>query len=249
MKTKRFSLVIVLIIVMSLFTSFMQGCFVFSNDYTNLQTVLENLSKEYMSANIRIKNNSGSGSGVIFKEDENYYYALTNYHVLQNEDSQIVYDYTNNEYKNSVLNTSRVNVLCKSSDYDLAVIRFCKIDSYPLKVLSFAENDVVIDDKVIAIGAPKGNINAVTCGKILNTKTTVHMDDKSSGFSNVKFEVLLHDAYLNEGSSGGLLMNYNYQIVGINFAVTKDSQGNVDNAVAIPVSKVKEFLQLNNIEY
>ncbi len=249
MKTRKISTIIVLIIVLTIVSGCLQGCFNFNNDYNELQIVLENLSKKYMSANIRIANNSASGSGVIFKEDENYYYALTNYHVVQDEQLQIVSDYVNNEYETGLLNQSRVKVLCVNSSYDLAVIRFYKRESYPLTVLSLAEKDVRINDKVIAIGAPKNNINAVTCGKILNTKTSVKMNDKNSGYSKVNFEVLLHDAFINEGSSGGLLMNYNYQIVGINFAVTQDDKGNVDKGVAIPVSKVKEFLQLYNVTY
>ena len=65
--------------------------------------------------------------------------------------------------------------------------------------------------------------------------------------SNVKFEVYRHDAPINSGSSGGAILDYNYNIIGINYASSTDANGKFLNAFAVPIEKVKEFLLAKSV--
>ena len=69
------------------------------------------------------------------------------------------------------------------------------------------------DTNVISMGGPRLQYNTITLGKVTNNNTNITVtDDKSySG-------VISHTAVINQGSSGGALINFDLKIVGINFA-------------------------------
>ena len=56
--------------------------------------------------------------------------------------------------------------------------------------------------------------------------------------SNVTFEVVYHNAFINNGSSGGPLLDANLRVVGVNYAGNSSGIG-----YAIPAVKVNEFLR------
>lgn len=174
----------------------------------------------------------GQGSGVIISENSGYYYVLTNNHVVYGDPSYPtreykVFDYKMNEYSGKLISAE--------PDYDLAIIRFTKrID---LLELSLASNNPVKDEVVIAIGQPEGQLNAITFGKVIdyiipNCSTCKPLE------SNVQFSCLYHDAYTYHGNSGGMLVNEQKQIVGINTFGSEKT----NHSLAIPVIKIKEFL-------
>lgn len=72
---------------------------------------------------------------------------------------------------------------------------------------------------------------------------SVAEDKANVNMSNVTFDVIRHSAPLNQGSSGGVLLDKDYKICGINYAaaVVEDSTEFV-SGYAVPVLKVKEFL-------
>lgn len=178
----------------------------------------------------------GQGSGVIFFENEVYYYILTNNHVVYVPSDYQRVEYEVFDYK---MNSYPGELLFNSADYDLAVMRIKK--NNPLKVLVFSNANPTTNDMVIAIGQPEGQVNAITFGKVLDydIPNCVSCDAKRS---NVKFECIFHDADINRGNSGGMLINANKEIVGINTFGSDDRTV----AMAVPISKVNEFLQLNN---
>lgn len=178
----------------------------------------------------------GQGSGVVFMEDENYYYVLTNNHVVYapSDYQRIeyeIYDYKMNKYVGKLL--------FNSADYDLAVMRFGKTNT--LRVLNFSEFDPNIGEMIIAIGQPEGQVNAITFGKVVGY-TIPNCESCEILRSNVTFDCIFHDANINQGNSGGMLINSGKEIVGINTFGSKDGQ----MALAVPITKVKEFLKLNN---
>ena len=178
---------------------------------------------------------TSQGSGVIFYEDDNYFYVLTNCHVAIKKtgysyQKHIVEEYQGNQFDATL-------VADPIAEYDLACLLFAKSSSTNAAVLDFAENDAVISDDVIALGAPNGQTNAISFGT-LNEFTTATLSETDAYLSNVSFEVIKHSAYINNGSSGGPLLNADLKIVGINYAgATNTSYG-----LAIPLSKVKECI-------
>ena len=101
-------------------------------------------------------------------------------------------------------------------------------------------------DSVVAIGQPIGIINAVTEGKVekyITVSIPTENGNINENVSNVKFNVIRHSAPLNSGSSGGVLLNKDYKICGINYAAALvEDDTEFVTGYAVPVKKVLEFL-------
>ncbi len=196
----------------------------------------------------RVNEATSKGSAVVFnvvKPSSTLgvytYYLITNNHVV---------------YKNPVYTgfeciitdcygaSYYAEVLYQDDSYDLAVISFeCRED---YKVLSFALFDPDADDTVISIGSPLGVLNAVTIGKVIEYTQITLSKNAGEGISNVEFDVIRHGAHVNNGSSGGVLLNKDYKICGINYAAEIDDKGSSVAGYAIPVTKVVEFINMQN---
>jgi S1-C subfamily serine protease len=69
---------------------------------------------------------------------------------------------------------------------------------------------------VISTGAPNGQANPITYGQ-LTGYSTVTLTNTPVTASNVTFEVVVHDAYINIGSSAGPLLDANLNVIGVNY--------------------------------
>ena len=169
----------------------------------------------------------GTGSGVIIKKDSEYYYILTNYHVVYLSD-----DYLHRYRVDDIYNNSNPATLVFGDPYyDLAILKFKS--SEEMEVMSFAETNPKIGDLVFSIGSPSGKHNIITAGKIVAIKK----------IENVDYEVILHEAIIKNGSSGSMLINKHYEIVGLNtwgIMGDKDKDDYVTGG-ATPVEQIKEF--------
>lgn len=187
-----------------------------------------------------------SGSGVIIKHTANEYYVLTNNHVVYSESleestsytSYLVIDYIGTEYQSTLV--------ARLASYDLAIVKFSSQEAYT--VLSLEAVNSEQDDLVISLGQPEGQSNTITLGNTVGY-TKVSLRDTKASESNVQFNVLQHDAYINSGSSGGALLDARLNIIGINYAGALDDDGKTVASYAIPVEKVYEFFQRVNFVY
>ena len=96
------------------------------------------------------------------------------------------------------------------------------------------------NEKIISIGNPHKIMNSVSYGKYLGLKSytaSSSIKDKS----NINFDVLSHTSKIETGSSGGMVLDTNLRLVGINFA-SKMNDGSFEYAYAVPLSKVIEFI-------
>ena len=187
------------------------------------------------------------GSGVIISEQtvnqKTYYYALTNNHVVYFDRNQYdsvsyqVYDAYSNTYSSRY-----VKLLYANADYDLALIRFEK--DTELKVIDFAKTSKTTN--VFTLGNPKSLTNAISFGEYTSTKQFTPKEETADK-SNVNFDVIIHSAFLDNGSSGGGLFNFNLELVGINFASSvTESTNEFIRGYTIPIEKVREFIDLYN---
>jgi serine protease Do len=186
----------------------------------------------------------GTGSGVIIGIEGNTAYMRTNCHVAAVKDGRehvelTVVDYRGNRYAASYY---RAQSYASAVDptYDLALLTFRFDSSEPLLALELAEGDPAREQHVIAVGHPKGQSNAIAYGRAVDYRP-ISLQDTTPTQSDVKFNVLRHNAFIDNGSSGGPLLNTDLQIAGINYAST-DSE-TFTYAYAIPSSRVREFLQ------
>lgn len=183
---------------------------------------------------------SGQGSGVCFSKSNGTYYLLTNCHVAQKKSTYTNISYTVEDYKGKTYTAYLLKNSSKSSSaidasYDLACLYFKSNEDY--EVLSISNHNPQVQDDVIAIGTPGGQNNAVAFGKVLNYQS-VNLDKTEKYLSNVTFDVIKHDAFISRGSSGGPLIDTNYNIIGINYALAEDDS----YGYSIPASKIKQFL-------
>lgn len=182
---------------------------------------------------------TAQGSGFIFAKEEvtnGYkYYVITNNHVVVKQSgynqSFTVKDYQNNQYA--------AERLYADPEYDAAVISFQT--NKELVVFELAENNPGINDLVISLGQPEGQSNTITFGDVIRYEK-ITLDDNKKEYSDVTFSVIKHDAPINSGSSGGALLNEDLQIVGLNYAAAKNSDGEFVYGYAVPVKKIQEFL-------
>jgi serine protease DegS len=136
------------------------------------------------------------GSGVIMESNG---YILTNFHVVQNADQILVLLQSGNRYSAELIGYDVIT--------DLAVL---KVNAQNLPVIPQKENQSsAAGDVVLAIGNPLNLGQTVTQGIISATGR--------NGLSNTSYlEFLQMDAAINEGNSGGALVNSNGELVGIN---------------------------------
>jgi Do/DeqQ family serine protease len=157
----------------------------------------------------------GLGSGVIVSPQGT---ILTNHHVIDGA-QEIQIELTDHRLFGA-------KVVGSDPPSDLAVL---KIEAKDLAVLPLADSDRVrVGDVALAIGNPLGIGQTVTAG-IISAK------GRSTGLSDGSFEDFLQtDAPINQGNSGGALINTAGELVGVNSQILSPSGGNIGIGFAIP---------------
>jgi Do/DeqQ family serine protease len=165
----------------------------------------------------------GLGSGVIVRPDG---YILTNHHVVDGADQVSVEISDGRSFKAKVVGSDQPS--------DLAVL---KIDGTNLQTLALGDSDAVrIGDVVLAVGNPLGVGQTVTMG-IVSAK------GRATPAANGAFEDFIQtDAPINQGNSGGALVNTSGQLVGINSQILTPSGGNIGIGFAIPANMAKNVM-------
>ncbi len=212
------------------------------------ESAINDISTKYIKAAVGIKTTHPSlsssqkvvmGSGVIFKEFANQYYVLTNYHVIKNNGV-----YSGAEYKviDCYGTSYSAHLVASNAEYDLALLSFVK-GEMSLCAIELSENAADVSDTVISIGTPSGLENNVTFGSITKIE---ELDQSESSVARLPFAVIWHDAPVDHGSSGGVLLGEDLKIVGINYAVgTAPTSGEFICGLAVPLERVLEFLENN----
>ncbi|ABX81248.1 S1 family peptidase [Acholeplasma laidlawii] len=183
------------------------------------------------------KKDNYTGSGVIFFETESFYYALTNAHVVdkhQDFENHIieVYDYFNNKYNAFVYEGSF------NYDLDLAVLVFYK-NEVELTVLNIVYGEIGVGDNIIAIGNPLGEKNVISVGKVIRYNKT-RVEDRYGNIKTNEFNSIIHSSKTNAGSSGGMILNFDLKIVGINYGGNRSEEN--PEGFAVSSKLVIDFL-------
>jgi len=166
---------------------------------------------------------TGLGSGVIVSPDG---YILTNNHVVEGADEIEV-----------MLNDGRhasAKVIGTDPDTDLAVLKIA-LDRLPVIVLGNSDQ-LLVGDKVLAIGNPFGVGQTVTSG-------IVSALGRNQLGINTFENFIQTDAAINPGNSGGALIDVNGNLLGINTAIYSRSGGSMGIGFAIPVSTARLVLE------
>lgn len=172
-----------------------------------------------------------TGTGFVFREDDNYGYILTNNHVIEDGTSHKV-KFTDNEEVD-------VEVVGADSYSDIALLKVKK--EYILSVAKIgSSSDMLVGDTTFSIGSPVDASTyswTVTRGILSGKNRIVEVTGTSGSYI---MNVLQTDAAINNGNSGGPLCNSNGEVIGI--TNMKLSSSNVEGiGFAIPIEIALEY--------
>lgn len=178
----------------------------------------EQLVAETQPAVVRIQTNVGVGTGFIVEKDG---YIMTNNHVVLNASGSGIASQIQVGLNDGSTYTAKV--IGTDARSDLALI---KIDATNLPTLKIGtDENTLVGEDVIAIGyaLDLGNgAGAPTVSRgIISAKNRAI--DEGTGQNSVLGSIQT-DASINHGNSGGPLLNYDAQVVGVNTAIAPDSE-------------------------
>ncbi len=157
----------------------------------------------------------GLGSGVIVDAKKGY--ILTNNHVIDHADKIMVHLLDGNQYE--------AQLIGRDPQVDVAVIQ---IKAKNLTAIPLADSDKLeVGDFVVAIGNP------FTLGQTVTSGIVSALGRSGLGIEGYE-DFIQTDAAINQGNSGGALLNLKGELIGINTAILSKSGGNVGIGFAIP---------------
>lgn len=177
-----------------------------------------------------------SGSGVIISEDG---YIVTNNHVITDENNgniapEIMVTLHNRK-------SYKARVVGRDPSSDIAVL---KIDGTKLPFLVYGNSDnIQLGQWVLAIGYPLTLETTVTAGIISATGRAININARQTRKGDTPVESFIQtDAAVNQGNSGGALVNTNGELIGINSAILAPTGTYAGYSFAIPVNIIKKIV-------
>ena len=160
----------------------------------------------------------GFGSGVIISKDG---YIVTNNHVIDGADEIIVKLNDNREFKGRMIGTD--------PNSDLALV---KIEGDDFPTIPVGDSDALkVGEWVLAVGYPFNLTSTVTAGIVSAKARTLGV----YGIGGVE-SFIQTDAAINQGNSGGALVNAKGELVGINAVLSSPTGAYAGYGFAIPTS-------------
>lgn len=182
----------------------------------------------------------GAGSGFVVSADG---LVLTNKHVVLDEEA---------DYTIITIDDKRYSakVLARDPAQDLAIMKIDSQEKFPSIKLGDS-NGIQIGQSVIAIGNALGKFsNTVSVGVISGLGRTISASDQSGRFSEVLEGIIQTDAAINQGNSGGPLINLKGEVIGVNTAMAEGAES-IGFAIPINIAKrdISQVVRKGKIVY
>ena len=197
-------------------------------DALSLQDIYSSVIDSVVSISSMTSSGTSSGTGIIMSQDG---YVITNHHVITGALVISVLTNDNQEFEAALVGSDEMS--------DLAVL---KIDARGLKAAEFGDSSKLrVGDSVVAIGDPLGVQlrGTMTNGIISAINRDLTVGDRT-------MTLIQTNAALNNGNSGGPLINCYGQVIGINtvkmssyYTATASVEG---LGFAIPISVAKPII-------
>jgi S1-C subfamily serine protease len=169
----------------------------------------------------------GQGSGFVYDDEGR---IVTNHHVVEGADSIEVTLADGSSYD--------ARLLGSDPSTDLAVLQI-DAPADELEPLELGDSDALaVGEEVVAIGSPFGLDATVTSGIVsaLDRRITA-----PNGFAIDN--AIQTDAAINQGNSGGPLLDSGAQVVGVNSQIETETGGNVGIGFAVPSNTVRSVVE------
>lgn len=177
-----------------------------------------------------------AGTGIILSDSG---YVMTNRHVVPAGTTKVSVTLSDGtELKD-------VSVVGRTSENDNLDVAFLKINNaqgHRLQAATIGDSSKVeVGDSVVAIGNALGQFqNTVTSGIISGYGRSVQAGDETGNSAESLDDLFQTDAAINEGNSGGPLVNVNDEVIGMNTAVAGDGAQNI--GFSIPINNIRGMI-------
>ncbi|HEY0354722.1 MAG TPA: trypsin-like peptidase domain-containing protein [Flavisolibacter sp.] len=176
-----------------------------------------------------------SGSGVIISQDG---YIVTNNHVISNDRGGVADEINVTLHSRK---TYKAKVVGRDPSSDIAVL---KIDGNNLPYMIYGNSDgIQLGQWVLAVGYPLTLETTVTAGIVSATGRSIGINSRQVKRGDTPVESFIQtDAAVNQGNSGGALINTMGQLIGINSAILAPNGTYAGYSFAIPVNIVRKIV-------
>lgn len=177
-----------------------------------------------------------AGTGIIINKNGT---IITNRHVIPEGTTSVSVTLSDGTQLDNVEVIGRTNA---SDSLDIAFLKIKDAKGKELKAAKIGDSSKVkTGERVIAIGNALGQFqNTVTTGIISGYGRSLEASDGDNTSSETLQNLFQTDAAINEGNSGGPLVNINGEVIGINTAIAGGDAQNI--GFSIPINDVKGLI-------
>jgi S1-C subfamily serine protease len=167
----------------------------------------------------------GTGSGFVYDSEG---HVVTNYHVVEDAEEVWVAFADGESYQ--------ADVVGEDPSSDLAVLHV-EVPSLPQPIGLADSDELRVGQFVVAIGNPFGLERTLTYGVISSLGRVIESPD-----GRYIGEAIQTDAAINQGNSGGPLLDLEGRVIGVNSQIISPSGGNVGVGFAVPANTVRRVV-------
>jgi putative serine protease PepD len=174
------------------------------------------------------------GSGFVVSQDG---YIITNDHVVEGANGAMSVSFSDGS-------TTLARVVGRDPESDIAVIKVAKRNLTPVQLGN--SDTIAVGDPVLAFGSPLALVNTVTSGIVSALDRTIQAGDP--GGTVRYYAAIQTDAAVNQGNSGGPLVDASGKVIGVNSVIrsigaTDTEAGNIGLAFAIPINQAQRVAE------
>jgi putative serine protease PepD len=164
-------------------------------------------------------------------------YVITNDHVVEGAGDTMSVSFSDGS-------SAPATLVGRDPESDIAVI---KVSKNNLPAVQFGDSDsIAVGDPVLAFGSPLALVNTVTSGIVSALDRTIQAGEP--GGTTRYYAAIQTDAAVNQGNSGGPLVDAAGRVVGVNSVIrsvggSEEAAGNIGLAFAIPINQARRIAE------
>jgi len=191
---------------------------------------LAGVASKVLPSVVTVRVTGAIGSGFVVSPEG---YVITNDHVVEGSNGAMSVSFSDGS-------TSSATVVGRDPESDIAVIKVAKAKVTPVTIGN--SDSIAVGDPVLAFGSPLALVNTVTAGIVSALDRTIQAGDP--GGTVRYYAAIQTDAAVNQGNSGGPLVDASGKVIGMNSVIrsvgsTDTEAGNIGLAFAIPINQVQ----------
>ncbi|MET0493346.1 MAG: trypsin-like peptidase domain-containing protein, partial [Actinoplanes sp.] len=195
---------------------------------------LAGVAEKVLPSVVTVRVTGAIGSGFVVSAEG---HVITNDHVVEDAGDTLSVSFSDGS-------TARATLVGRDPESDIAVIKVAKTGLTPVAIGN--SDSIAVGDPVLAFGSPLALVNTVTAGIVSAVDRTIEAGEP--GGTTRYYAAIQTDAAVNQGNSGGPLVNAAGQVIGVNSVIrsvggTETEAGNIGLAFAIPINQAKRVAQ------